>query len=106
MKSLGIAVLAIPFLTGCAGSHVYEQTSMKLDDGTRHYFIKTNFKFFQASRDLATRTLTTRANEICPKGYILVDEQTPVLLNAGGLDVGDKELTWQIKCKTAEQPAS
>lgn len=106
MKFIVIALLAIPLLAGCAGKPAYEQTSMKLNDGTTHYFIKTKFKPCQSSRDWATRTLAQRANKICKTGYILIDEQTPVLLGPLEASAEKRTLSWEIKCKTAEQPKS
>lgn len=100
MKTIAIALLAISLLAGCASKPVLEPTSVKLNDGTTHYFIKTSFKPCQISRDWATRTLKIRADEICKSGYILIDEQTPVVLEPLGAATGGKrELTWEIKCR-------
>lgn len=105
MKPIAIALLVVSLLAGCAGKPRYEQTSMKLNDGTTHYFIKTNYKPCQLSRDWATRTLTIRANEICKSGYILIDAQTPVILEPLGAGSVKRELLWEIKCN-AGQPKS
>lgn len=102
MKIAVIALLAIPLLAGCASSRVREEPSMKLIDGAQHYFIKTNVKPCQSSRDWATRTLAKRANEICKSGYTLIDQQTPVKLDPLGADAGNSELLWQIKCKNGK----
>jgi uncharacterized lipoprotein len=105
MKSFVIALLVVSLFAGCASKPRYEQTSMKLKDGTTHYFIKTNFKPCQLSRDWANRTLTIRANEICKSGYTLVDTQTPVILEQLGASPGRRELLWEIKCD-GEHPKS
>ena len=105
MKSFAIALLVISLLAGCASKPRYEQTSMKLRDGTTHYFLKPHFKPCQLSRDWANRTLTIRADEICKSGYTLVDTQTPVILEQLGEDPRKRELIWEIKCN-AEEPKS
>jgi hypothetical protein len=99
MKFLVILSLAILSVSGCAGSRVQDPPSTTLPDGTRHYFIKTNFKPCQSSREWATTTLTRRANEICKSGYVLVNEQTPVNLLPRGTGPLEQELQWEIKCK-------
>jgi len=101
MKTIAIALLAISLLAGCAGKPMREATSVKLNDGMTHYFIKTHFKPCQQSRDWAIRTLKIRANEICKSGYMLVDEQTPVILEPLEGRGGKRELTWEIKCRNA-----
>lgn len=106
MKIIVITLLAIASLAGCASKLPYEQTSTRLNDGTTRYFIKTDFKPCQSSRDWATRTLAKRANEICKSGYVLIDEQTPVLLGPLEASAAKRTLSWEIKCKTAEQPKS
>jgi hypothetical protein len=98
VKSIAIALLVLSLLAGCAGKPRYEQTSMKLNDGTTHHFIKTYFKPCQLSKDWAIRTLTIRANEICKSGYTLVDTQTPVVLEPLGASSVKRELLWEIKC--------
>lgn len=103
MKTTVIALLAIPLLAACAGSPEYEQTSQKLNDGTTHYFIKTKLGPCPTSRDWAARTLAKRANEICKSGYVLVNEQAPILLSQLGPPPKDTKLLWQIKCKEAEK---
>jgi hypothetical protein len=99
MKTIAIALLATSLLAGCAGKPVREPTSVKLNDGTIHYFIKTNFKPCPQSRDWAIRTLKIRADEICKSGYILVDEQTPVILEPMEGGGAKRDLTWEIKCR-------
>jgi hypothetical protein len=99
MKLLVILSLIILSVSGCAGSRVQDPPSTTLPDGTRHYFIKTNFKPCQSSREWATTTLTRRANEICKSGYVLVNEQTPVNLLPRGTGPLEQELQWEIKCK-------
>jgi hypothetical protein len=99
MKFLVILSLVILSVSGCAGSRVQDSPSTTLPDGTRHYFIKTNFKPCQSSREWATTTLTRRANEICKSGYVLVNEQTPVNLLPRGTGPLEQELQWEIKCK-------
>lgn len=106
MRIILIALLAVASLAGCASKPAYEQTSMRLNDGTTRYFIKTDFKPCQSSRDWATRTLAKRANEICKSGYTLIDEQTPVFLEALGAGSARRTLLWEIKCKTPGQPKS
>lgn len=106
MKTTVIALLAIPLFTACAGSPEYEQTSMKLNDGNTHYFIKTKLGPCPSSRDWAVRTLEKRANEICKSGYTLVNEQVPVLLDQLGPRPKDTKLLWQIRCKNDKQPKS
>jgi hypothetical protein len=106
MKVIVITLLAIASLAGCASKLPYEQTSTRLNDGTTRYFIKTNYKPCQSSRDWATRTLAKRANEICESGYILINEQTPILLGPLEASGAKRTLSWEIKCKTAEQPKS
>ncbi|KIO48303.1 hypothetical protein SQ11_12600 [Nitrosospira sp. NpAV] len=106
MKAIVITLLAVASLVGCASKPPYEQTSTRLNDGTTRYFIKTDFKPCQSSRDWATRTLTKRANEICKSGYTLIDEQTPVLLGPLEASAAKRTLSWEIKCKPAEQPRS
>jgi hypothetical protein len=103
MKTTVIALLTIPLLAACAGSPEYEQTSQKSNDGAMHYFIKTKLGPCPTSRDWAVRTLAKRANEICKSGYVLVNEQAPILLNQLGPPPKDTKLLWQIKCKEAEQ---
>ena len=101
MKTIAIALLAISLLAGCAGKPMREATSVKLNDGTTHYFIKTDFKPCPQSRYWAIGILKMLADEICKSGYILIDEQTPVILEPleGG---GEKrELIWEIKCRNA-----
>jgi uncharacterized lipoprotein len=102
MKPFVIALLVVSLLAGCAAKPKYEQTSMKLNDGTTHYFIKTHFKPCQLSKDWATRTLTIRANEICKSGYTLVDAQTPVVLEPLGASSAKRELLWEIKCSSGQ----
>ncbi|SEO88254.1 hypothetical protein [Nitrosovibrio sp. Nv6] len=99
MKTVAIALLAIPLLTACAGSPDYEQISKTLNDGTTHYFIKTKLGPCPTSRDWAARTLAKRANEICKSGYVLIREQAPILLDHLGPRPKDTKLLWQIKCK-------
>lgn len=106
MKVIVIALLAIPLLAGCASKPPYEQTSTRLNDGTTRYFLKTDFKPCQSSRDWATRTLAKRANQICKSGYTLINEQTPVLLGPLGESATKRTLSWEIKCKTSEQSKS
>ena len=106
MKVIVIALLVIPLLAGCASKPPYEQTSTRLNDGTTRYFLKTDFKPCQSSRDWATRTLAKRANQICKSGYTLINEQTPVLLGTLGESAAKRTLSWEIKCKTAEQSKS
>jgi hypothetical protein len=101
MKTIAIALLAISLLAGCAGKPMREPISVKLNDGTTHYFIKTDFKPCQQSRDWASRTLKIRADEICKSGYMLVDEQTPVILEPLEGGGGKRELIWEIKCRNA-----
>ena len=100
MKRVAIVFLVVSLFTGCASSPEYEQTSKKLNDGT-HYFIKTKFTPCQISRDWAIRTLTRRANKICKSKYILINEQTPVILQPMGAGSTTRELLWEIKCKDA-----
>jgi hypothetical protein len=104
MKFFVIVSLVILSLSGCAGSRVQDQPSKTLADGTRHYFIKTNFKPCQSSRDWAITTLTRRANEICKTGYLLVNEQVPVNLQPPGTGPAAQELQWEIKCKNPPLP--
>ncbi|WP_143007665.1 MULTISPECIES: hypothetical protein [Nitrosospira] len=106
MKIIVIALLVIASLVGCASKPPYEQTSTRLNDGTTRYFLKTDFKPCQSSRDWATRTLAKRANQICKSGYTLINEQTPVLLGALGESAAKRTLSWEIKCKTPEQSKS
>ncbi len=101
MKTIRIALFAIPLLAVCAGSRVHEEPPTKLIDGTPNYFIKTNVRPCQSSREWATRTLAKRANEICKSGYILIDQQAPIKLDPLGADAGNSELLWQVKCKNA-----
>lgn len=98
MKIITSVLLVATLLAGCASKPVSKPTSIKFNDGT-HYFIKTNFKPCQLSRDWAVRTLTIRANEICKSGYVLIDEQTPVLLEPLGASAAKRELSWEIKCR-------
>ena len=100
MKPVAIVLVVVSLFAGCASSPEYEQTSKKLNDGM-HYFIKTNYKPCQLSRDWATRTLTKRANKICKSQYILINEQTPVILQSIEAESGTRELLWEIKCKDA-----
>lgn len=100
MKAVVTVLLVVSFLAGCASAPEYEQTSKKLNDGT-HYFIKTNYKPCQISRDWAIRTLTNRANKICKSEYILINEQTPVILQPIEAESATRELLWEIKCKDA-----
>jgi hypothetical protein len=97
MKNITL-VLLVATLLGCASKPVSKPTAIKFNDGT-HYVIKTNFKPCQLSRDWAVRTLTIRANEICKSGYVLIDEQTPVLLEPLGAGTEKRELSWEIKCR-------
>ena len=106
MKVIVIALLVVVSLVGCASKPPYEQTSTRLNDGTTRYFLKTDFKPCQSSRDWATRTLAKRANPICKSGYTLINEQTPVLLGALGESAAKRTLSWEIKCKTPEQSKS
>jgi hypothetical protein len=100
MKAVVTVLLVVSLFAGCASAPEYEQTSKKLNDGT-HYFIKTNYKPCQISRDWAIRTLTNRANKICKSQYILINEQTPVILQPMDAESGTRELLWEIKCKDA-----
>ena len=104
MRSFVIISLVVLALTGCAGKQVQEVPSTTLPDGTKHYFIKTNFKPCQSSRDWATITLTRRANRICKAGFILVNEQTPVDLQLPGTPPAERELQWEVKCKNVPMP--
>jgi hypothetical protein len=79
---------------------------MKLRDGTTHYFIKTRMGPCANSRDWATRTLTKGANEICKNGYLLIDQQTPIILDPMRALDKDGELLWQIRCNDTEKPQS
>ena len=99
MRSFVIISLVFLALTGCAGTRVQDPPSTTLPDGTRHYFIKTNFKPCPSSRDWATTTLTRRANEICKAGFVLVNEQTPVVLQLPDTPPAERELQWEVKCK-------
>ena len=100
MKRVAVVLVVVSLFAGCASSPEYEQTSKKLNDGM-HYFIKTNYKPCQLSRDWATKVLTNRANKICKSQYILINEQTPVILQSIEAESGTRELLWEIKCKDA-----
>src|SRR3982750_1121500 len=91
MKFLVILSLVILSVSGCAGSRVQDPPSTILPDGTKHYFIKTNFKPCQSSRDWATITLTRPANRICKAGFVLVNEQTPFVLQLPGTPPMERE---------------
>jgi hypothetical protein len=106
MKVIATALASVSILAGCAGKPVYEEPSIKLSDGTRQYSIKTSFKPCQSSRDWAVRTLAKRANKICKTGYTLIQEQALVNLASPGIGTGDRELSWQFKCKNPNQPPS
>lgn len=100
MKRVATVLLVVSLFAGCASAPEYEQTSKKLNDGM-HYFIKAKFKPCPISRDWAIRVLTRRANKICKSKYILINEQTPVILQPMEADSGNRELLWEIKCKDA-----
>jgi hypothetical protein len=104
MRTIAIALASMSILAGCAGKPVYEEPSIKLSDGTRQYSIKTSFKPCQSSRDWAARTLAKRANKICKTGYVLIQEQALVSLAPPGTGSGERELSWQFRCKTPDEP--
>lgn len=104
MRMIAIALVSVSILAGCAGRPVYEEPPIKLSDGTRQYSIKTSFKPCQTSRDWAVRTLAKRANKICKTGYVLIQEQALVNLAPPGTGSGDRELSWQFRCKTPDEP--
>ncbi|ABB75597.1 hypothetical protein [Nitrosospira multiformis] len=106
MKIRVLTLLAVPLLHACAGTPEYTQSSMKLRDGTTHYFIKTRMGPCANSRDWATRTLTKGANEICKNGYVLIDQQTPIILDPMRALDKDGELLWQIRCNDTEKSQS
>lgn len=106
MKTIAAVSLVVSILAGCASKPVYEEPSIKLSDGTRQYSIKTSFKPCQSSRDWAARTLAKRANKICKTGYTIIQEQALASLASPGIAAGDRELSWQFKCKNPDQPAS
>jgi hypothetical protein len=104
MRMIAIGLASMSILVGCASKPVYEEPSIKLSDGTRQYSIKTSFKPCQSSRDWAVRTLAKRANKICKTGYTLIQEQALVSLAPPGTGTGDRELSWQFKCKSPDEP--
>jgi hypothetical protein len=106
MKTIAAVSLVVSILAGCASKPVYEEPSIKLSDGTRQYSINTGFKPCQSSRDWAARTLAKRANKICKTGYTIIQEQALASLASPGIATGDRELSWQFKCKNPDQPAS
>ncbi|SFW17511.1 hypothetical protein [Nitrosovibrio sp. Nv17] len=99
-----VAGLALLLLAGCAGTPPYEHTSTRLADGTTRHVLRTSFRPCQSSRDWAVRTLTQGADELCPSGYTLVDEQTPVTLDPLGEGPPEKILSWEIRCRDAGRP--
>lgn len=102
MKTIVLALLVLPLLVACAGTPDYKQTSRKMNDGATHYFISTRLGPCPTSRDWAIRTLTNRANKICKSGYILIDQQEPIILDQMRAVAKDGELLWQIKCSNPE----
>lgn len=102
MKTIAIVSLTLPLLAACAGTPDYKQTSRKMNDGATHYFITTRLGPCPTSRDWAIRTLTNRANKVCKSGYVLVDQQEPIILDQLRAVAKDSELLWQIKCNNPE----
>lgn len=106
MKVRIFALLVAPLMSACASTPEYTQSSMKLRDGTTHHFIKTRMGPCASSRDWATRTLTKGASEICKDGYVLIDQQTPIILDPMRAADKDGELLWQIRCNDTGQSKS
>jgi hypothetical protein len=101
MKSLGIAVLAMSMLSGCAGALI-DQTPIKMADGSGVYIIKDTVSSKENNSELKNR-----ASEICKSGYDLLHEEVRQLQNLAGMKLPWAwEVSWQIKCKTSEQLAS
>ena len=102
MKSVAITLIALPFFAACSSTPDYTQTSRVMDDGATHHFIKTRLGPCPTSRDWAVRTLTKRANEVCKSGYVLINQQEPIILDQMRASVRESELSWQIKCRNPE----
>lgn len=99
IRKIAISLFILPLITGCSIATIHSQSSVKMDDGTRHYLIKTVVQHL-ADKDTGQKTLAGRANKVCPEGYVLIDEAERPWLRVDFIDVGDKEITWQFKCKT------
>lgn len=106
MKSLIVGLLAVSMLAGC-GSIVGKETPITLDDGSRGFTMMRSYGPFLGTRGQALQVLQSRSNSRCDNGFIrLSEKEIDQVKPSGEIRYDIREIIWEIKCKSSEQPAS
>ena len=108
MKSIAIAVVAIPLLAGCAGDQAFiRQTPIITESGQKFYILASDHAPNKWNREYALKNLDQKSNELCPTGFTLMNEETKFMgYVPTSASISAYTVTRQIKCKVDEQPKS
>jgi hypothetical protein len=104
MKRIGVAILAVSWLAGCA-PFLADFQPVNSSDGSKHYLVKTSYGASAGPKSAAITDLDRYSNHLCKKnGYTIISQEEHNLLTAWGSEDPTKRLFWEIRCKAAEQP--
>lgn len=108
MKPIVIALLVIPMIAGCAGDQAFiRQTPIITESGQKIYILASDHGPMKWSKEYTSENLDKRSNILCPSGYILMNEESKFMgYIPTAANMAPYIVTWQIKCKTDEQPKS